>query len=113
MARTELSVETIDRSGLDPTETLIPADGIKFLNDGTVLIMVTNTGVAENDVTIQTPNNVDGDLTVADRVVAVAASAVMFIGPFPTNHYNQAGGYVYVDGETADEVKCSPMKLTT
>jgi hypothetical protein len=51
-----------------------------------VVIYVKNGSGASIDVTIATPNTIDG-LAIADRVVAVPAAGERVIGPFPTNNY--------------------------
>lgn len=111
MARTSVSVETVDRDGLSPTKTFIPTDGVSFANTGKEFIRLENTDAAGIVVTIQTALTVDGE-AVADKTITVGAGDEMLAGPFPTKWYNNSGGVVYVDAATADKVYISPLKLT-
>lgn len=96
MARTELTVQTIDRAGLEPTMTALIADGHKFMNDGKLTRLMVVNGATPFILTIQTPETVDG-LAVAERTVAIGAAGTYEIGPFQASLYNQADGMVYID----------------
>ena len=111
MARTSVSVETVDRDGLEPTQTFIPTDGVEFENTGKEFIQLENTDASAITVTIQTAITIDSE-SVGDKTISVGASKTILVGPFPTKWYNQSGGKVYVDAGTADKVYISPMKLT-
>ncbi len=99
MATVTLAVQTLARAGITPSYTasgasplLNIADTFRFQNDGKVLLHFKKTGAGDCTVTIQTPETVDG-LAVSDRTVTVpATTGDVMIGPFPPNHYNQAGG---------------------
>ena len=103
MARTAISVQDLDRSGLVPTMTTAnKTDGNKFVNDGKTIIYVYAHSTAPT-ITIQTPGSVDG-LAIADRTVSVTASDRKFIGPFPPSQYNQGDDEVYIDVDNQCQV---------
>ncbi len=81
-----LSVETVVRAGLTPTYNTA-ADPDDFVNTGVEFIHVKNGDASPINLTILTPQTVDG-LAVADRVVVIGATDEEMIGPFPTSVYN-------------------------
>ena len=98
MARTELTVQSIIKTGLTPSYSQ-PAntDGIKFDNDGVrVFFAVLNSTSTISTITIQTPQTADG-LALSERTVTVGAAVEKWIGPFAVATYNQSDGMVYVD----------------
>jgi len=88
MARTVLTVQDIVRTGLNPT--FVSGDATNdhsFDNEGhNVFLYVKTTGTAA-DVTIITPNLVDG-LAIGDLVVNMPATGERIIGPFPKALYD-------------------------
>lgn len=108
MARAEVTVNTLNRA---PTAvnsyTDIGADGVKFKNTGKEFIIVKRDAASTSTITITTPITIDG-LAVTDLTVAMAAgdSAVQekILGPFPTQYYNNEGGYVYVSSTDANDM---------
>lgn len=109
MARSELTVQTIVKTGLADTYAAANVDGNSFDNDGNTFLHVKNAGVGSITVTIQTPGTVD-DLAVSDRTVTVANGAEKMIGPFPPGIYNQSGE-VYVDYSGVTSVTVGAFKL--
>ena len=90
MARTVLTVQLISRLGLDVTYVAgDQANGHSFDNTGhNVFLHVKNSNAATRDVTITTPNTVDG-LAIGDLVVTVPANTGdVLIGPFPGSLYD-------------------------
>lgn len=55
-----------------------------------VVLHVKNGGVGSINATIETPGSVDGDLAVADRVVAIGAGAERFIGPLASKSFKRS-----------------------
>lgn len=83
MARAELSLQAIARTGLNATYSGAVTDGHAIDNvSHKTLIHVKNASGGSVDVTVITQNTVDG-LAIADLVVAVPASEERMIGPFP------------------------------
>lgn len=90
MARTELTVQTAVRTGLNPTMTAATADGHAFDNStGKVMLYVKNGSGVDTTVTIDIPVTVDGQ-AVTDKAVVVTAGEERLIGPFIKAIYNQA-----------------------
>lgn len=110
MARTTLAVQSISRDGLEATFSAAPSDGVSFANDGRVLLEVYNGGGGSINVTVQTPNTVDG-LAIADRVVAVGAGERYHIGLFDPDDYNQSDRTVYVDFSGVIDVVVAALKV--
>lgn len=111
MARTELTVQDIVRSGLEATYTAANGDGHYFSNDGKrTFIHVVNGDASDNTVTIQTPATADS-LAITDRTVVVTAGEERMIGPFPTQYYNQSDGTVYVDHSNTTSGTIAAIKL--
>lgn len=99
MALETLTVQTVDRTGLEQTyETITTAGGFRFLNDGKTLLAISNdAGNCEIGFTI--PVTVDGE-AVATKIIDVTASEIWVMGPFPTRWYNDANGYCVCTVET-------------
>ena len=111
MARTELTVQPIVRSGLNPALSAANVDGHSILNDGRVYIEINNAGAGAITVTVQTPNVVDGDLLISDRQVNVPIGEVRKIGPFSPGDYNQADRTFYVDFSAVAGVTVGAFRL--
>lgn len=91
-----LTVQEIDRDGLEATYASAAAGGDTVPNDEITFLHVKNGSGASIDVTIQTPGTVDG-LAVTDRTVAVPASEERMIGPFPASVYGATLTLSYSD----------------
>lgn len=111
MARTALTVQQVSRAGITPTYGAANVDGHSFPNTGVELVHVKNAGGASMNVTVQTPNAVDG-LAIADRVVAVANGSEKMIGPFPRSTYNQGAEEVYLDFSAVTSVTIAAIRPT-
>ena len=87
MSVTTLTVQKISRSGLAPSYGAANADGSYVPNNGRVFLHCKNSNAAGRNVTIVTPNTVDG-LTIGDRIVTIPAlTGDKMIGPFPPEIY--------------------------
>lgn len=110
MARTALAVQDVTRTGLNPAYSAANVDGHSVPNGGREVLHVKTSGTPCN-VTIQTPGTVDGQ-AVADRVVALGATAERLIGPFPADYYNQpTGDGVYVDFSAVTGVTVAAFRI--
>jgi hypothetical protein len=110
MARTALAVQDIVRAGLNPVYSAANVDGHSIQNNGRTVLHVKTAGTPCT-VTIQTPGTVDG-MAVADRTVALGATAERIIGPFPPGDYDQPGGLgVYVDFSAVTAVTVAALRL--
>ncbi len=115
MARTQITPQKLSRDGDTPVSVLIGADGVAILNrKGNVFLRAVNVDTSSVVLTFVIPTTVDGQ-AVADRTVTIAADASpgdeRYIGPFPTAFYNQSGGYVNIDADTADKVSVEVFAL--
>lgn len=103
MARTSVTPQVMGLAGLAPAFTA-PAGTTPSTGDvvdyGRNLLVVKNGDTNPCVVTVETPENVDGDLAIADRTVSVAAGATALI-PLTSPHYRQLSGTdagrVYID----------------
>ncbi len=121
MARTVLTVQDVVRTGLDVTYAAgDQANGHSFDNTGhNVFLHVKNTNGATRDVTITTPNTVDG-LAIGDLVVTVpATTGDTMIGPFPAALYDtidtdpdpDIDPAIFVDLEADSGITLAAVKL--
>ncbi len=90
MARTELTVQTIDRDGMTVAQTAgSTANGHSFENlNEDVFLEVDNQGTGAVEVTIDVPLSVDS-LAVPDLVISVAGGDRAMIKRFAKSVYNQ------------------------
>lgn len=94
MATEALTRQSADRSGEQADlQSVTSADGFTFPNDGHTLLYVENdVGALVLVYTIQ--KTLDGQAVT--RTVTVTASENWFLGPFPTELYNDADGLMTV-----------------
>lgn len=114
MARQNLAVTVIDRSGTDiATLAAANADGHAVLNNGATFLIVKNAGGSGITVTVQTPRTIDG-LAVAEYTISVGDGETKAFGPFPKDTFNQPGpdaGKVYVDYSAVTSVTVGAFRL--
>ncbi len=89
-----LTLNVVARAGVTVSLASAAVGGDEFVNTGQEFFMITNGGGSIN-VTISTPNSVDGN-AIADLVVVVGAGVTMFIGPFPKGTYNDSANKVQI-----------------
>jgi hypothetical protein len=90
MARTQLAVQSITKSGITPSYSAATVDGFAFDNSsGKVFLHVKNTSGSACTVTVDVPVTVEG-LVVADLTFSVpATTGDKMIGPFSPSVYSQ------------------------
>ena len=102
MAKLQVPLQDVGRAGISltylgdttaGTDDLQPGtpstgDQYQFLNNERVMILIRNGTVADT-VTFVTTAEIDG-IALPDRDIAIAASAELFIGPFPSDVYNNS-----------------------
>lgn len=106
MATVALTVHESDKGGLDLTTnktTINTSNTYKFLNDARTKIFVNNVAIANCVVTVITAKTEDG-LAITDRAVTVPAGKQYNLGPYPTDPYNDATGYLSLTFDQAVEV---------
>ncbi len=100
MAQLRKEPQAVVRNGLAATYhsdfTVGGSNTYLIRNPGNVILHFKKSGAGNCDVTIITPNAVDG-LAVADRTVQIPASTGdRFIGPFPPSIYNNVNGDIEI-----------------
>lgn len=115
MARTEIPVTTITRSGEDqPSQTDSDnGNGMFFAaNNGRIILEVENTDAATQTIGIALFVNVDGQ-AVTDKTMSLDAGDIKLMGPFPAAQYNQDDRSVNVNPSVDTNLKIRAYKLTT
>lgn len=69
-----------------------------------VKLLVKNAGATTPTVTLATPETVDGDLTVQDRVVTIPANATLFAIPVTERYRNPATGRANITYSAATDL---------
>lgn len=112
-AATPVTPSGILISGALPTAA---DDTMTFANDGRTVIAVCNGSAGSINVTEAStkviPDGGAADLTVQDRIVAVAAGETRVIGPFPTDVYNDAAGVVTLTFSAKTTVTVQALRVT-
>lgn len=112
-----LSVQTIVEAGLAHTTASAGGSGDTFANpeDQTTFLLVTNGSGGSINVTFTTQQATAsvpgaGNVTLSDRVVAVANGATKLIGPFPPR-FNNSSGAVAVSYSGTSSVTVAALRL--
>ncbi|MEC3975088.1 hypothetical protein [Amycolatopsis sp. H20-H5] len=87
-ARLTPAAQPLVYPGLAPVHTAVSADG-DVLDVGRTFLSVLNGGSGAITVTVQTPETVDGDLAIAERVVTVPVGTAPKLIPLNSPHYRQ------------------------
>lgn len=92
-----LTVQSITRTGLNPTYAAASALGYQVANNGRVFLHVKNGSASAHTVTIESQVSTPPPGTsVSDVAVSVPAGAERMIGPFPPNAFNDADKYMQI-----------------
>lgn len=114
MARTNIDVQSMSRSGNGLTPAYVAVDqvnGMQFLNTGREFVHVKNLNAATRNVTALTPGSVDA-LAVADLIATIPAdNGDKMIGPFPPAVYNQSDGKVYLDFSAGADMTIAVIRM--
>ena len=115
MARVSQTTQVATYPGLLPNHTAPTVDGDIVDVDSKTFLSVINGGGAPINVTVVTPEVVDGDLAIADRVVAVPVGTTPKLIPLSSNHYKQQSGAdagrAYVDYSAIASVTRAVVRL--
>lgn len=90
-----LSVQDVSSAGGVPTYGAANVNGDQFSNDGKTYIHVKAGAAGTLNVTIASQVTCDQGST-HNTIVNIANTSEKMIGPFPTNRYNDASGYVQI-----------------
>ena len=107
----DISAQTVDRTGLNPTFSNCAGGGDKFVNTGPEFLYVKNGDVASKTVTIAIQSQPDGQ-TVTPKSVVIPAGEFRIIGPFPSM-YNDAQSKVNLTYSAVTSLQLAVLKLTT
>lgn len=114
-ARVSVTTQAMALAGLAPSHTAPTVDG-DVVDVGRCFLSVINGGGASIQVTVQTPEVVDGDLTISDRVVTVPVGTTPKLIPLTSVHYKQPvgsadAGRAYVDYSSVSSVTRAVISL--
>jgi len=108
-----LSVQEITRAsnGLTPAYASAAGGGDQFQNNGRCFIQVKNGSGGNITLTAVTQSTVDG-LAVTDLTAVIPlTSGDKMIGPFPTDIYNDANGYVQLTYSAVTSLTIGAFRL--
>ncbi len=102
MARGTINVTTSDKGGATlPAATVgDPTNGHAVANDGTVQLLVENTGsTVARTVTLQITRKIDGFTATAQRTKSIPIGQVQYFGPYDPKDY---GSLLLIDVDNAE-----------
>lgn len=114
MARTTVVKQTTTRDGLEPVYTGVTAtdfDQVLFEEDLFLHVFNASGGSVNITVPVKDDLALGDEVTVGDKVVAIPAGEDRMIGPFPTEVYKNADGYLYIDNSSATSVTLAVIEL--
>jgi len=111
VAEVALIPNPITRAGVVPTsnESLSASETYTVVNEGNVVLRVSNGATAITKVTVTTQAEVD-EQKVTSREVEVAKSTVKYIGPFLPSIYDKKGSFQFKIS-SATEVKIEVVQF--
>ena len=110
MARTELTAQTIDNDGMEPSYESANGDGEEFANDGNVFIHAKNASGGAIVLTFKTPATVSG-VDIDEVEVSIPAGEERMVGPFDPAVFNQSDGNVDLDFDGVTSLTIAAFKL--
>ncbi|MGA5764481.1 hypothetical protein [Nonomuraea bangladeshensis] len=113
MARAVITSPTVpSTAGVTVTPATFTADGIAIPNGAKRALRVTNGSGASVNITEKFgPSAAVDGVAPADRVVAVAAAATKWFGPW-SGAYAQDDGHVYIDVSSPTSVTYEVVEIT-
>jgi hypothetical protein len=98
MAEIVVSTQRVSRSGMTPayTGSLATENIYKVVNNGQTLLHIKKSGAGDCVATIAIQRKVDGQDVDPRTVTVVETIGDRFIGPFPTDLFNDGGGCLHV-----------------
>lgn len=88
-ARISITSQALNYPGLLPVLAGPPTSDGDVVDSGRSVLWVVNGGGSTITVTISTPNTIDGDLAIADRVISVPVGTVPTVIPLNSPNYKQ------------------------
>ena len=119
MAYTQVDVTDITRAGVrvdgQGTAGVAGGDGtgLSFSNDGSIYLILENTGANTPNVVLKTAQQIGG-LDVADITIAMVANQDQVTGTFPTDMFNTSTGLLqmYFTGSNETDVQVLPIRAS-
>lgn len=106
-----LTVQTISRTGINPTFAAAAAGGDSFANDGKVFFECKNANAATRTLTFALTQLVDGQTPAAKTVVVPVTPGDSMVGPFPPSVYNDSNGRVVVTYSAEADLTVAAFRL--
>lgn len=110
-----LAVETITKSGLEPTFNTAASGGDVFLNDGKTFLYIKNgSGALTATITAEQTSVTKpgfGTITIGNQTIAVGANEERIAGPFEPAIYNNASGEVALGYDSETNVTVAVVKF--
>lgn len=108
----DLTIQTIVRTGLNPSFSAAAAGGDTLTNDGRTFLHVKNGDASEHTVTIASRvTNAPAGTTVSNLAVAVPAGGERLIGPLQKSAFNNAQNKVSLSYDAVTSVTIAAVKL--
>jgi len=102
----------ITRDGIVLAPAAVTPAGDNFRNTGREFLVVKNDSGSDVAVSLKIQQEVDGVLP-APRSVTVSDGDIVFIGPFPTDEYNNDDGCLEVTYDSSTDVFIAWFRLMT
>lgn len=112
-----LTVQKMSFTGLEAVYTTADVGGDEFVNDERTIVHVINGGGSDITVTVTAQETVAnkngfGDIEIADTEVVCTAGEERFIGPFPSQRFNnKSTGLVQLSYSGVTSVTIAAMRL--
>ena len=109
-----LTVQTVQINGKLFTTASAAGGGDTFVNDGKTILYIKNDSGGDITVTVAAQNQVtiDGNpLTLEDVPVIVSAGQEKFMGPFPTQFFNNSAGSVEITYSGVTSLSVRPVSM--
>jgi hypothetical protein len=108
-----LTIQDPDRTGAELDLTASAASGgDQWLNTGKEMLVIKNTDSGSHDVKVTVQAEPDGK-DVTERTITVGAGKTFSAGPYPTNEYNDAGGYAQITYSAVTGMKVAVLRVNT
>lgn len=113
MPATDLTVQDISRDGLDMTTELADElNGNSFTNDGDIYLYLYEVSEGDNPLVVtvheQHPCSYGYD---HDITLAMVATDVRLLGPFPRGRFNDGNGKVQVSYSSVGDLQIAAVRL--
>jgi hypothetical protein len=105
-----LTLQTLDRDGLNPSFASADVGGDQFANTGKEFVYLKNDDGSSKTVTLVIQATIDGQ-AVINRTVIVAATDIMLVGPFPVGDYNDSNDVMQLTYSDVTSLSVAAIQL--